>query len=431
MIPRYIRNEMADIWSEENRLRIMLRIEVLAAEAMADRGEVPRDAYEEIRDKADFDVAAIHEYERTLKHDVIAFLTSVKDHVGPAGRHVHKGLTSSDILDTATGVQLKQAGELILAGIDRAMEVVKVRAIEHRDTFMIGRTHGIYAEPITFGLKLTGWYRELGRARKRVEAAWQEVQVGTLSGAVGTHTTVHPDVERHVCEALGLRVETVATQVVPRDRHAAWFSSLALLASSVERFAVELRHLQHSDIGETREAFGKGQKGSSAMPHKRNPILAENLTGLARLVRGYSITAMENVPLWHERDISHSSVERVIGPDAAGLTDFLLHRFAGLIETLVVNEDRMQGNLERARGLYCSQRLMLVLVEGGMEREAAYRLVQRAAMRAWDEQIPLRKAAEEDVDLAPALAGEDLDRMFDPSSFVVFRNRVYRQVFGQ
>ena len=431
MIPRYSRPQMVDIWSEENRLRIMLRIEVLAAEAMAERGEVPRDALAEIQAKADFDIDAIHEYERTLKHDVIAFLTSVKDHIGPAGRHVHKGLTSSDILDTATGVQLKQAGELILAGIDRVMAAVKAQALEHRDTFMVGRTHGIYAEPITFGLKLTGWYRELGRARKRVEAAWQEVQVGTLSGAVGTHTTVHPDVEAYVCEALGLRVETVATQVVPRDRHAAWFASLALLASSVERFAVELRHLQHSDVGETREAFGKGQKGSSAMPHKRNPILAENLTGLARLVRGYAQPAMENVALWHERDISHSSVERVIAPDACALADFLLHRFAGLVENLVVDADRMAHNLGRARGLYCSQRLMLILVEGGMQREAAYRLVQRAAMRAWDEQIPLRDAAEEDEDLGPALDGQDLDQLFDPTSFVVFRNRVYRQVFGQ
>jgi len=422
---------MADIWSEENRLRIMLQIEVLACEAMAVRGEIPTSDLREIQQKADFDLEEVHEYDRVLKHDVIAFLTSVKDHIGPAGRHVHKGLTSSDILDTATGVQLMQAGALILEGIDRARDAVKARALEHRDTVMIGRTHGIYAEPITFGLKLAGWYAELDRARARVEAAWDGVKVGKLSGAVGTYSTLHPDVEAHVCRELGLQPETVATQVVPRDRHAAWFSALALLASSVERFAVEIRHLQHSDVGEAREAFSSKQKGSSAMPHKRNPILSENITGLARLARSYALAAMENVPLWHERDISHSSVERVIAPDACSAVDFMLQRFAGLVDGLVVDGERMTGNLGRARGLFCSQRLLLAAVEAGLQREDAYRLVQRAAMRAWDEGIHLRDAVEQDADLRAALQGTDLRELFDPLSFLVHLEGVYRSVFGE
>lgn len=431
MIPRYTRQEMADIWSEHNRLRIMLRIEVLACEAMAARGEIPEADLRQIQERADFDLDKVHEYDKVLKHDVIAFLTSVKDHVGPAGRHVHKGLTSSDILDTATGVQLQQAGALIVQGIDRARDSVKARALQHRDTMMIGRTHGIYAEPITFGQKLAGWYAELGRARQRVEAAWDGVKVGKLSGAVGTYSTLHPDVEAHVCRELGLRPETVATQVVPRDRHAAWFTALALLASSVERFAVEIRHLQHSDVGEAREAFSSKQKGSSAMPHKRNPILSENITGLARLARTYALAAMENVPLWHERDISHSSVERVIGPDSCSAVDFMIQRFAGLVDGLVVDDARMAANLAGARGLYCSQRLMLAAVDAGLQREDAYRLVQRAAMRAWDEGIHLREAVEQDVDLSDALQATDLQALFDPQSFLVHREGVYRDVFGE
>ena len=433
MIPRYSRPEMVEIWSEESRLRIMLEIEVLACEAMAARGEIPEEDARTIRQRADFDLHEVREYEKTLKHDVIAFLTSVKDHVGEAGRHVHKGLTSSDVLDTATAVQLDRAGRLILGGVDRVREAVRQRALEHRDTVMIGRTHGIYAEPTTFGLKLAGWYEELGRGRERLDAAWRGVRVGKLSGAVGTYSTVHPEIEASVCAALGLNPEPVATQVVPRDRHAAWFAALALLATSIERFAVEIRHLQHSDVGEAREAFGSGQKGSSAMPHKRNPILSENLSGLARLVRGYAMTAMENVPLWHERDISHSSVERVIGPDAAITVDFALHRFARLVEGLVVDVARMAHNLDRARGLYCSQRLLLTLVETGAQREDAYALVQRAAMRAWDEGIHLRQAVAEDAELGGALSlrGADLDALFDPASFVGHRDWVYRNVFGE
>ncbi len=431
MIPRYSRAEMARIWTEENRLRAMLRVEVLACEAMTARGEIPAEDLQAIRSRADFDLAQVQEYEKTLKHDVIAFLTSVADHVGPASRHVHKGMTSSDVLDTAFAVQLKEAGALILAGVDRVQTAVRGRALEHRDTPMIGRTHGIYAEPITLGLKLAGWYTELGRARARLEAAWQGVQVGKISGAVGTYAFIHPDVEEYVCRELGLRAEPVSTQIVPRDRHAAFFGALALLATSIERFATEIRHLQHSDVGELGEAFGRGQKGSSAMPHKRNPILSENLTGLARLVRGYAHTALDNVALWHERDISHSSAERVIAPDATIAVDFMLHRFAGVVEGLVVNAGRMTENLERTRGLFASQRLMLALVERGASREEGYRLVQRAAARAWDEGIALRSAVEEDDELRTELGDLPLDPLFDPLAFVVHRDRVYRRVFDE
>ncbi len=430
MIPRYSRPEMEAIWTEQNRLRIMLRIEVLACEAMAARGEIPADDLAEIQAKADFDLAQVAEYEETLRHDVIAFLTSVSDHVGPASRHIHKGMTSSDVLDTATGVQLRQAGELILEGVDRAMAAVRARAEEHPDTLMIGRTHGIHAEPITVGLKLASWYAELGRARARVASAIDEVAVGKISGAVGTYAFVHPDVEAHVCAQLGLAVDPVSTQVVSRDRHAAFFGALGLLASSIERFAVEVRHLQRTEVGEAGEAFGEGQKGSSAMPHKRNPILSENLTGLARLVRGYGRTAQENVALWHERDISHSSVERVIGPDATIATDFMLHRFAGLVQGLVFDEARMTENLERTGGIYGSQRVLLALVEGGTSREEAYRLVQRAAARVWDEGLTLREAVEQDPDLPGLLGDADLAELLEPESFVRQRQRVYRRVFG-
>jgi adenylosuccinate lyase len=431
MIPRYSRPEMQAIWTEENRLRIMLRVEVLACEAMAARGEIPADDLAQIQQKADFDVAKVAEYEETTRHDVIAFLTSVADHVGPASRHIHKGLTSSDVLDTASGVQLKQAGELILEGVERVMAAVRSRAEEHPDTMMIGRTHGIHAEPITVGLKLASWYAELDRARTRIERAVEEVAVGKISGAVGTYAFVHPDVEAYVCEQLGLGVDPVSTQVVARDRHAAFFDALGLLASSIERFSVEVRHLQRTEVGEAGEAFGKGQKGSSAMPHKRNPILSENLTGLARLVRGYGRTAQENVALWHERDISHSSVERVIAPDATIATDFMLHRFAGLVQGLVINAARMTENLERTGGIYGSQRVLLALVERGTSREEAYRLVQRAAARVWDEGVPLRQAVEEDGELAGLLGELDLGDLLDPASFVRERERVYRRVFDR
>ncbi len=430
MIPRYSRPEMVELWSDRSRYDIWLRIEVLACEAMAARGEIPADDLEQIRARAGFDVAAIEEYERSLKHDVIAFLTSVADHVGPAARHIHKGMTSSDVLDTAFAVQLARAGELIVTAVDRVLAAIRARADEHRDTVMIGRTHGIYAEPVTVGLKLASWYAEIERGRRRFVEAWRGIQVGQISGAVGTYAFVHPDVERHVCERLGLRPEPVSTQVIPRDRHAAFFGALALLGTSVERCAVEIRHLQHSDVGEVREAFGKDQKGSSAMPHKRNPILSENLTGQARLLRAWAQAALDDVVLWHERDISHSSVERVIGPDATATAHFMLHRFAAVVEGLVIDGQRMAANLERTRGLYVSQRLLLALVETGMAREDAYRLVQRAAARAWDEGIALRRAVEEDADLPRLLAGVDLEGLFDPDFFIASRDEVYRRVFG-
>ncbi len=431
MIPRYTHPDMAAIWTEENRLRTMLRVEVLACEAMAARGEIPAEDLADIQRKADFDLEKVAEYEKTLKHDVIAFLTSVADHVGPAARHIHKGMTSSDVLDTAFAVQLSQAGALILEGVDRVRAATRARALEHRDTPMIGRTHGIYAEPITVGLKLAGWYAELDRGRERLEAAWRGIRFGKISGAVGTYAFIHPEVEEYVCEQLGLSPEPLSTQIVPRDRHAAFFSALALLATSIERFATEIRHLQHSDIGEMSEAFTAGQKGSSAMPHKRNPILTENLTGQARLARGYASVAMDNVALWHERDISHSSAERVIAPDACVTVDFQLRRFERVVEGLVIHGDRMADNLERTRGLYASQRLLLALVERGVSREAGYRLVQRAAARAWDEGIALRTAVEEDAELRSQLGDLALDPLFDPLAFVAHRDRVYRRVFGE
>ncbi len=430
MIPRYSHPDMTAFCTVENRLRTMLRVEVLACEAMAARGEIPAEDLPAIQQRADFDLEKVAEYEKTLKHDVIAFLTSVADHVGPEARHIHKGMTSSDVLDTAFAVQLGQAGAMVLEGVDRVREATRARALEHRDTPMIGRTHGIYAEPITVGLKLAGWYSELDRARERVEAAWLGVRFGKISGAVGTYAFIHPEVEEYVCEKLGLTPEPLSTQVVPRDRHAAFFSALALLATSIERFATEIRHLQHSDIGEMSEAFTAGQKGSSAMPHKRNPILSENLTGLARLARGYASVALDNVALWHERDISHSSAERVIAPDACIAVDFQLRRFARVVEGLVIHDDRMAGNLERTRGLYASQRLLLALVEQGLSREQGYRMVQRAAARAWDEGIALRRAVEEDAELRSQLGDLALDTLFDPLAFVEHRDRVYRRVFG-
>ncbi|MCK6526152.1 adenylosuccinate lyase [Myxococcota bacterium] len=429
MIPRYTRPEMAAIWTEEARLRVMLEVEVLAVEAMAARGEVPLEAASAVRERADFDLDRVHELDRELKHDVIAFLTAVAEKVGEPARFVHKGMTSSDVLDTAFAVQLVRAGELILTGVDRVMAAVRARAFEHKDTVCIGRSHGIHAEPTTFGLKLAGWYDELSRHRARIVGAVRDVAVGKLSGAVGTYAFVHPDVEARVCAALGLAPAKAATQVVSRDLHAAYFTALALLASSVEKFAVEVRHLQRTEVLEAEEPFTPGQKGSSAMPHKRNPILSENLTGLARLVRSYSIAAMEDVALWHERDISHSSVERVIAPDATILVDFMLHRLGGLVEGLVVYPENMRRNLGLLGGIFYSQRVLLALVEKGASREDAYRAVQAAAMRVWAERVPFRQAIEEDPALAGRFEPPELDALFDPSAYVAHRDEVFRRVF--
>jgi len=430
VIPRYTRPEMAAIWTEEHRLRVMLEVELLACEAMADLGQVPQEAARVCRAKADFDLDRVNELEKTLKHDVISFLTSVTEHVGPEGRFLHKGMTSSDVLDTATAVQFKEAGQLIVEELGRVLEAVKVRAWEHKDTPCMGRSHGIHAEPTTFGLKVAGWYDDLSRARTRIEAAVLEMSVGMISGAVGTYAFVDPEVEARVCEGLGLTPVPICTQVIPRCRHAALFSSLALLASAVERIAVEVRHLQRTEVLEVEERFTKGQKGSSAMPHKRNPILTENLTGIARLVRGYVVPAMENVALWHERDISHSSVERVIGPDATIGAHFMLVRLRSVVEGLVVYPDNMRRNIDKLGGIHFSQRVMLSLVESGLSREDSYALVQRHAMAVWRGEGTLRELLAADPDVTDRLDESTFASVFNEGAFLRHRDFIFQRVFG-
>ena len=383
MIPRYTRPRMAAIWEAENRFRIMLEIETLAAEAMEALGAVPQGVAAALRERGAFEVRRIDEIERDTRHDVIAFLTNVAEHVGDEARFMHRGMTSSDVLDTCLAAQLAQAADLLIEDTDALLAALARRAREHAATPCVGRSHGIHAEPTTFGLKLAGHYAEFRRARRRLETAREEIAVCAISGPVGTFATVDSRVEAHVAARLGLAVEPISTQVVPRDRHAAFFAALAVVASSVERLAVEIRHLQRSEVGEVEERFADGQKGSSAMPHKRNPVLSENLTGLARLVRATVVPALENVALWHERDISHSSVERNIAPDATIGLDFALARLAGVVDGLVVHPEVMQANLERLGGLVFSQRALLALVEAGASREEAYRLVQASAMAAW------------------------------------------------
>lgn len=415
MIPRYTRKEMADIFEPENRFKIWLEIETLATEKMAELGVVPESAAKAIREKGGFDVARIDEIEREVKHDVIAFLTSVAEHVGEDSRYVHQGMTSSDVVDTCFAVQLTQAADLLLEGLDKLLAALEKRAREHKDTLCIGRSHGIHAEPTTFGLKLAGHYAAFKRGRERLVRAREEIAVCTISGAVGTYATIDQSVEAYVAENLGLRPETVATQVIPRDRHATFFCTLGVIASSIENLAIEIRHLQRTEVREAEEFFSKGQKGSSAMPHKRNPILTENLTGLARLVRATVIPALENVALWHERDISHSSVERNIGPDACVTLDFALNRMAGVIENLLVYPDTMKKNLEKTGGLVFSQRLLLALTQAGISREDAYRIVQRNAMDVWEGGCTqsLREKVESDADVTKALDKDALDTIFD------------------
>lgn len=381
MIERYTLPEMARIWSEEERFAIWLKVEEEVLAEWVEKGKVPAEAVTAYRERAGFDVERIKEHEKVVKHDVIAFLTSVAEHVGEASRYVHFGMTSNDLLDTAFAIQLTRAGDRIDERCRALAKVIRDRAEEHRKTPCVGRTHGMHAEPMTFGLKLLSWGTELARQRRRLEAARSDVAVGKLGGAVGTYTELPPDLEGAVLRRLKLGVEPIPTQVVSRDRHAAFFNALAQLATSIERWCIEIRHLQRSEVGEAEEEFTVGQKGSSAMPHKRNPILSENLCGLARLVRGYAQVSLENVPLWHERDISHSSAERVIAPDACIVIDFMLHRFTGIVKNLRVYPDRMRENLERSRGLVYSGALLLALVESGLSREDAYALVQEHAMR--------------------------------------------------
>ena len=431
MIPRYTRPEMAAIWEPENRFRIWLEVEIAACEAWNKLGRIPDDALEVIRERADFDIARIDEVEEEVKHDVIAFLTAVGEKVGPQSRYIHMGMTSSDVLDTSFGVQLVQAADLILKGIEEARAAVRAKAFEHRGTVMMGRSHGMHAEPMTFGLKMAIWYEELGRALDRMRRARETVAVGKLSGAVGTYSNIPPEVEAHVCASLGLVPARVATQVLQRDRHAEYMTALALTASGIEKFAVEIRHLMRTEVGEVQEAFTKGQKGSSAMPHKKNPILSENLSGLARLIRGYCLAAMENIPLWHERDISHSSVERVIFPDATIVMDFMLNRFSSMVEGLVVDGERMRRNMELSGGATYSQTLLLALVDANMTREEAYAIVQRNAHKALDSGRTFAELVRQDQDVLQVLDPEAINSVFDPAAMLKQAGTIFDRVFGK
>lgn len=423
MIPRYSRAEMADIFEPENRFKIWLEIETLALEKMADLGIVPQSAAKALREKGNFNVARIDEIEAEVKHDVIAFLTSVAEFVGEESRYVHQGMTSSDVVDTCFAKQLTQAADILLNDLDRMLDALKGRVLEHKETLCIGRSHGIHGEPTTFGLKLAGHYAAFARAKKRLLAAREEIAVLTISGAVGTYATVSPEVEAYVGEHMGLKPETVATQVIPRDRHATFFCTLGVIASSIENLAVEIRHLQRTEVREAEEYFDKGQKGSSAMPHKRNPIGSENMTGQARIIRSAVTASLENVALWHERDISHSAVERTILPDALISANYALNRLAGIVEKLLVYPERMMHNLEMTGGLVFSQRTLLALTQAGISREDAYRIVQRNAMQVWEDRsggkgsLTLRDAIENDPQVTEKLDKNALDAIFDYSAY--------------
>ncbi len=432
MIPRYSRPEMTAVWSPETRFRIWFEIEAYACEAMAEIGAIPKAAAKTIWEKgrkAKFDVARIEAIERETKHDVIAFLTHLAEFIGPDARFVHQGLTSSDVLDTCLAVQLKRAADILIADVDALLAALKRRAIEHKTTPTIGRSHGVHAEPTTFGLKLAFAYAEFARARARLVAAREEIATTAISGAVGTFANIDPRVEDHVAAKLGLKPEPVSTQVIPRDRHAAYFATLAVVASSVERLATEIRHLQRTEVLEAEEFFSEGQKGSSAMPHKRNPVLAENLTGLARMVRSAVVPALENVALWHERDISHSSVERMIGPDATITLDFALARLAGLIDKLVVYPEAMRKNLDRLGGLIHSQRVLLALTQKGVSREAAYAIVQRNAMPVWRGEGDFLGLLKADKDVAKALSAAELEALFDLGYHFKHVDTIFERVF--
>lgn len=430
MIQRYTRKIMGDLWTEENKYRQWLKVEILACEAMAALGEVPEDAVRTIREKAAFSVDRVHEIEKETKHDVIAFLTNVAENVGPDSRYIHLGMTSSDILDTGTAVLLKEAADIILDDIDAFLVALKEKAFKHKDTIMIGRSHGIHAEPITFGLKLAVWYDEMKRNRIRMEQARDTISVGMISGAVGTFANISPEIETYVCKQLGLKPAPASTQVIQRDRHAEYLNALAMIASTIEKMAVEVRHLQRTEVLEVEEYFSKGQKGSSAMPHKRNPIASENMSGLARLVRSNAQAAMNNIALWHERDISHSSVERVILPDSTILIDYMLSRFTGIIKNLMVYPDRMRHNLEITKGLIFSQQILLELARCGVSREDAYRMVQRQAMRVWEQGLDFKSLVLEDPDIRTHLDKEKIARIFDVAYHVKHVDTIFKRVFG-
>jgi adenylosuccinate lyase len=430
MIPRYSRPPMAAIWEPQNRYRIWFEIEAHACDAQATLGVIPKEAAAAVWQRGKFDPARIDEIERETKHDVIAFLTNLAEHVGPEARFVHQGMTSSDVLDTCLAVQLKQASDILLADIDQLLRVLKRRAFEHKDTVCIGRSHGIHAEPTTFGLKLAGHYAAFARARERLASAQREIATCAISGAVGTFANIDPAVERHVAEKLGLTIEPVSTQVIPRDRHAMFFAVLGVIAGSVENLATEIRHLQRSEVREAEEFFSEGQKGSSAMPHKRNPVLAENLTGLSRIVRAAVAPALENIALWHERDISHSAVERVLAPDATIVLDFALARLTGAVDKLLVYPDAMRRNLDLYGGLVHSQRVLLALTQAGMGREDAYRAVQRNAMKVWQEGADFLTLLRADPEVTKHLAPAAIEACFDLGYHTRQVDTIFKRVFG-
>ncbi|MFC1580393.1 adenylosuccinate lyase [Thermodesulfobacteriota bacterium] len=429
MIERYTRPEMGRIWEAENRYAKWLEVEIVACEAMAEEGLIPEEALETIKEKADFSVDRILEIEEQTKHDVIAFLTCVEEYVGPDSRFIHLGLTSSDVLDTSFALQLKEAMTLIIEDVKAFMVVIRERAEEHKYTAMIGRSHGIHAEPITFGLKLATWYTEMGRNLKRLEQALDVISYGKLSGAVGTFANISPTIEAYACKKLGLKPAEISTQILQRDRHAQYFTSLAILAGTLERIAVEIRHLQRTEVLEAEEAFAKGQKGSSAMPHKKNPIGSENITGLARLVRTNSVAAMENMALWHERDISHSSVERVIAPDSTILIDYMLHRITRIVKNLVVYPENMTGNLNKLKGLIFSQQVLIKLASKGLERQEAYVMVQRNAMKVWDTGKDFKELLLEDSEIGEHLDPEEIEELFSLDYHFKNVDEIFGRVF--
>lgn len=429
MIPRYSREKMTGIWSQENKYQKWLDVEIAACEAMVKLGKVPVKAVNNIKKKAVINIARINDIEKITKHDVIAFVSSLTEQIGEDGRFIHMGLTSSDVLDTTLAVQLKESSQILLDDLDQLLGVLKKRAFEHKNTLMIGRSHGIHAEPITFGLKMALWYQEIERNRQRLVRAKESVSYGKIAGAVGTFSFVEPFVEEYVCNKLGLKPAPVSSQIVQRDRHAEFFSTLAIIASSLDKFAQEIRLLQRTEVREVEEYFSPGQKGSSAMPHKRNPVLSENISGLARLVRSYAVAAMEDVALWHERDISHSSVERVIGPDATIVLDFMLGRFTGLMEKLVVYPERMTANLNMTHGVIFSQMAMLALIEKGITREDAYDIVQKSAMESWQEGTEFQTILAQDDIVKKYLGERALAKIFNVNNFLKNLDFIFNRVF--
>lgn len=422
---------MGRVWTDQNRLDKWLEIELYACEALAESGEIPKDAAKKIREKARFDIHRVQEIEKTTKHDVVAFISCVGESLGDLSRYLHLGLTSSDVLDTSMALLLRESAGILIEDVQELMKVIREKAFEHKDTAMIGRSHGIHAEPTTFGLKMALWYEEMGRNLDRIRRAKDIVSFGKLSGAVGTYANISPFVESYVCEKLELKPAPVSTQIIQRDRYAEYFTTLAIIAASIEKFAVEIRHLQRTEVLEAEEFFSKGQRGSSAMPHKRNPILSENLTGLARIIRANAMAAIENVALWHERDISHSSVERIIAPDSNILLDFMLGRLTNLIKNLIVYPENMAANLNKTRGLIFSERIMLELMRTGLSREDAYTLVQKNAMRVWEQGGDFKEAILQDSDIRKLLGPELIESAFDVKQHLNHVDTIFSRVFGE